>query len=160
MSEAETRSLTPVEIDERSQTHTGLERVQAIIDGKIRVPYHDTNKIVFKEAAEGLLVAELEPEWEVHGGSLGKVHGGVHAGLCDAVAGYGFYTTLEAGQWCVMGDLTVHFRHAIYPEDGVLIARGMLRDQQGSSGLMEATVMQDGVLKAHAIATTLIKRAP
>jgi uncharacterized protein (TIGR00369 family) len=103
---------------------SGLETMQAIIDGTIPPPpFASALSIEVIEVAEGRAVFAVEPaEWMYN--PLGSVHGGVAATLLDSCMGCAVHTTLEADVGYTTTDLQVRYLRAMRAGAGRVLAEG------------------------------------
>jgi uncharacterized protein (TIGR00369 family) len=139
-------------------TMTGLELMQAMLDGKLPPPSISTTipmqgvaiesgKVVFKARAD-----------ERHLNPLGAVHGGFAATVMDTVTGCAVHTLLGAGEGYGTIDLNVKMVRPV-PRDVDLVAEGNIINISRSLAVSEGTLKDvDGKLYAHATATCMLMR--
>jgi uncharacterized protein (TIGR00369 family) len=139
---------------------SGLEFIQAMIDGKLphptmadtvpmRISAVDRGHVTFKARADG---RHLNP--------LGGVHGGFAATVLDSVTGCAVHTMLEAGVGYGTIDLNVKMLKPV-PLDQELIAEGRVIHVSKTLGISEASLRDgEGTLLAHATCTCAILRKP
>ena len=142
------------------QQMSGLELMQAMVDGRIPMP-PIAHVIPMKGVAaeHGRVVFEAQADGR-HLNPLGGVHGGFAATVLDSVTGCAVHTMLEAGVGYGTVDLNVKMVKAI-PRGLPLIAEGKVIAVSRSLGISEGTLKDaDGNLYAHATATCLIIRRP
>ena len=137
---------------------SGLELMQAMVDGQIPMPPIAHVIPMRGVAAEhGRIVFEAQAD-ERHLNPLGGVHGGFAATVLDSVTGCAVHTVLEAGVGYATVDLNVKMLKAV-PRGVPLIAEGKVISVSRSLGISEGTLKDaDGNLYAHATATCLILR--
>jgi uncharacterized protein (TIGR00369 family) len=103
---------------------TGLEALQAMIDGRIPPPpIASLMGFSLVEVRQGFAVFECEPA-EFHYNPIGAVHGGLACTLLDSALGCAGHTTLPAGVGYTSVDLNVRYLRPITHESGVLRATG------------------------------------
>jgi uncharacterized protein (TIGR00369 family) len=137
---------------------SGLELMQAMVDGRIPMPPIAGVIPMKGVAAEyGRVVFEAQAD-ERHLNPLGGVHGGFAATVLDSVTGCAVHTVLEPGVGYGTVDLNVKMLKAV-PRGVPLIAEGKVISVSRSLGISEGTLRDaDGNLYAHATATCLILR--
>ena len=142
------------------QQMSGLELMQAMVEGKLPMPpIAHVIPMVGVVAEHGRIVFEAQAD-ERHLNPLGGVHGGFAATVLDSVTGCAVHTMLEAGVGYGTVDLNVKMVKAI-PRGLPLIAEGKVIAVSRSLGISEGTLKDaDGNLYAHATATCLIIRRP
>jgi uncharacterized protein (TIGR00369 family) len=103
---------------------TGLEALQAMIDGTIPPPpIAQLMGFTLAEVAVGLAVFECVPA-EFHYNPIGAVHGGLACTLLDSALGCAGHTTLPAGIGYTSVDLNVRYLRPITHASGLLRATG------------------------------------
>jgi uncharacterized protein (TIGR00369 family) len=103
---------------------TGLEALQAMIDGAIPPPpIARLMGFTLVEVSEGFALFECEPA-EFHYNPIGAVHGGLACTLLDSALGCAGHTTLPAGVGYTSVDLNVRYLRPITHASGVLRATG------------------------------------
>ena len=103
---------------------TGLDALQAMIDGKIPPPpIAQMMGFTLVEVRHGFAVFECEPA-EFHYNPIGAVHGGLACTLLDSALGCAGHTTLPNGVGYTSVDLNVRYLRPITHESGVLRATG------------------------------------
>ena len=139
-------------------TMTGLELMQAMLEGKLPPPSISTTipmqgvaiasgKVVFKARAD-----------ERHLNPLGAVHGGFAATVMDTVTGCAVHTLLGAGEGYGTIDLNVKMMRPV-PQHVDLVAEGHVLNISKSLAVSEGTLKDaDGKLYAHATATCMLIR--
>lgn len=103
---------------------TGLQALQAMIDGEIPPPpISRTMGFTLVEVSAGFALFECEPA-EFHYNPIGAVHGGLACTLLDSALGCAAHTTLPEGVGYTSIDLHVSYLRPITHESGVLRATG------------------------------------
>jgi uncharacterized protein (TIGR00369 family) len=103
---------------------TGLEALQAMIDGRIPPPpISRMMGFTLVEVGEGVAVFECEPA-EFHYNPIGAVHGGLACTLLDSALGCAGHTTLPADVGYTSIDLNVRYLRPITHASGLLRATG------------------------------------
>lgn len=138
---------------------TGLERIQAFIDGRLQHPsMTDTLPMRITAADRGFVRFRARADAR-HLNALGGVHGGFAASVLDSATGCAVHTLLEPGVGYATVDLSVKLVKAVLP-DTELTAEGRVIHASSRLGVAEASLRDAaGTLLAHASATCLIVRA-
>lgn len=103
---------------------TGLEALQAMIDGEIPPPpISRLMGFTLVEVGEGYAEFACEPA-EFHYNPIGAVHGGLACTLLDSALGCAGHTTLPAGVGYTSVDLNVRYLRPITHASGLLRAKG------------------------------------
>jgi uncharacterized protein (TIGR00369 family) len=159
--EIRTRTITwadPVETAERLGELSGLEAMQALIDGDVPPPpiaaLMDFRPV---EVSEGRAVFGVQPA-EFHYNPIGVVHGGLVATLLDSAMGCAVQTTLPAGTRYTTLELHTNFVRAITRDTGPLRAEGVVLHRGRTVATAEGRVVEEpsGKLVAHGTTTCLI----
>lgn len=162
MTELMQQSKTITWVDPRPQaiqalTMTGLEYLQAMIDGDIPAPpiaSHINLEVVSVETGEAVMAATPD---ESHYNPIGSVHGGFFATLLDSVCGCAVQTTLPAGTAYTSLDLSVSFLRGITTDTGRVIATGRVTKPGSKAAFVDADIRDaDGRLLATATSTCLV----
>lgn len=162
MTELTQQTKTIAWVDPRPQavqalTMTGLEYLQAMIDGEIPPPpiaSHINLEVVSVAAGEAVMAATPD---ESHYNPIGSVHGGFVATLLDSVCGCAVQSTLPAGTAYTSLDLSVNFLRGMTTETGRVVATGRVTKPGSRAAFVEADVRdQDGRLLATATSTCLV----
>ncbi len=137
---------------------TGLEVMQAIVDGKLpRPPMGVTIPMEFRLASHGSfqVIAKADAR---HTNPMGGVHGGFAATVLDSVTGCAVHTALEAGVSYGTVDLNVKMLKPV-PQNVELLAEGKVLHISRTLGVAEGSLRDpNGVLLAHATATCVLIR--
>jgi uncharacterized protein (TIGR00369 family) len=138
-------------------TMTGLEQLQAMIDGRApRPPVMDLIGILSMEAEPGLVRVTMRAQ-EFHYNPLGGVHGGVIATLLDTAAACSVHATLAAGERYTSLDLTTKFLRPLTVDSGLLTCVGTVLQRGRRVALAQAELRDEaGKLAAHATSSCLI----
>lgn len=106
------------------QAGTGLDALQAMIDGTIAPPpIAQLMGFTLTEVGDGFAVFECLPA-EFHYNPIGAVHGGLACTLLDSALGCAGHTTLPAGIGYTSVDLNVRYLRPITHASGMLRATG------------------------------------
>jgi len=137
---------------------SGLELIQAMIDGKLPHPtMADTIPMRISDVGRGHVTFRARADGR-HLNPLGGVHGGFAATVLDSVTGCAVHTMLDAGVAYGTIDLNVKMLKAI-PLDQDLIAEGHVIHLSKSLGVAEASLRDaEGTLLAHATCTCAVLR--
>lgn len=132
---------------------TGLELMQALVDGNLPVPsISKTIPMNLTIAEKGRCVFEATAD-ENHLNPMGGVHGGFAAVVMDSATGCAVHTMLDAGMGYGTVDLNVKMCRPV-PMNTQLFGEGTVLNMSRSLGISEATLKDaDGKLYAHATAT-------
>jgi uncharacterized protein (TIGR00369 family) len=136
---------------------TGIELLQAIIDGRLPAPAIGRTM--------GFRLVEVEPGRAVFEGTpgphllnpLGSVHGGVALTLIDSAAGCAVHTELGAGIGYTTVETKVNFTRPIPPEGGVVRCEGRVLTRGRQIATSEARLLSaEGKILAHGTSTLII----
>jgi uncharacterized protein (TIGR00369 family) len=143
--------------DDDRQSVSGLEFVQAIVDGKFPLnPMAETLGYWISSASHGCVVIAAQPT-SAHLNPAGTVHGGLSATLLDSCMGLAVLTTLPKGWGQTTLEFKVSFTRPITAETGLLTAEGSVLSQGRRAGTAEGRVTDaQGRLLAHGTTTCLI----
>ena len=132
---------------------TGLELMQAMIDGHLPVPsISKTIPMELTIVEKGRCVFEATAD-ENHLNPMGGVHGGFAAVVMDSVTGCAVHTMLDAGIGYGTVDLNVKMCRPV-PVNTLLYGEGKVINMSKSLGISEGTLKDaSGKLFAHATAT-------
>ena len=138
-------------------TMTGLEFLQAIIDGKLPAPpIGRTLSFRIAEAAPGRAVFLGKPLLD-HYNPLGIVHGGYLATLLDSAMGCAVQSRLPAGQSYTTLEFKMNFVRPVLESTGELRAEGSVVHLGKRTATADARLLDTaGKLIAHGTATCLI----
>ena len=139
-------------------TMTGLELMQAMLDGKLPPPSISTTIPMQGLSVEsGKVVFQARAD-DRHLNPLGAVHGGFAATVMDTVTGCAVHTLLGAGEGYGTIDLNVKMMRPV-PRDVDLVAEGNVINISRSLAVSEGTLKDaEGKLYAHATATCMLMR--
>ena len=142
---------------EQAKTMSGLEYIQALIDGSIPPPPIVNLMNMRAVSAEvGKATFTCEPN-ESHYNPIGTVHGGLVCTLLDSVAGCAAQTTLPKGQAYTSLEIKVSYLRPVTAQTGTLTAVGIVTKPGRRAAFVDATVTDDqGRLIATASSTLLI----
>jgi uncharacterized protein (TIGR00369 family) len=136
---------------------SGLEYIQALIDGSIPPPPIVNLMNMRAVAAEvGKVTFTCEPN-ESHYNPIGTVHGGLVCTLLDSVAGCAVHTTLPKGQAYTSLEIKVNYLRPVLASTGILTAVGIVTKPGRRAAFVDATVSDEqGRLVATASSTLLV----
>jgi uncharacterized protein (TIGR00369 family) len=136
---------------------TGLERLQAMIEGKIEPPpVAELVGIRLVSAEHGRTVFELEAGPQ-HANPMGTLHGGILCDVADAALGTAWVSTLADGESFTTLELKINFLRPVWT--GTLRAEGRVVHGGRTIGMTECDVTDaDGRLVARATSTLLTLR--
>jgi uncharacterized protein (TIGR00369 family) len=140
---------------------TGLDFMQAMIDGKIPAP-PITSKMGFlvTKVEKGYALAEAIPSFDYYN-PIGSVHGGYAATLLDSVLGISVHTMMEKGQGYTTLEFKISFIKAITKDTGPIRAEGRVLSAGRRAATAEAHLRDaNGRLLAHATTTCLVFDIP
>lgn len=157
-----TQQKTITWVDPRPQaaealTMSGIEYLQAMIDGRIPAPpiaSHINLEMVSVEPGVANMAATPD---ESHYNPIGSVHGGFAATLLDSVCGCAVQSTLPAGVAYTSLDLNVSFLRGMTSETGRVTAQGRVTKPGSRAAFVEADIKDAaGRLIATATSTCLV----
>lgn len=137
---------------------TGLEFLQAMIDGQIPPPsISETVPMTLYDISHGVANFTVKAD-QRHLNPLGGVHGGFAATVLDSVTGCAVHTTLDAGVGFGTIDLNIKMCRPI-PLDQSLIVSGKVLNLSKNLAISEGSIHDEaGKIYAHATATCMIIR--
>jgi len=140
---------------------TGLEFMQAIIDGKLPAPpITGTMGFLVTRVEKGYALAEAIPSFDYYN-PIGSVHGGFAATLMDTVLGVSVHTMMEKGQGYTTLEFKISFIKAITRDTGPIRAEGRVLSCGRRAATAEAHLRDaSGRLLAHATTTCLVFDIP
>jgi uncharacterized protein (TIGR00369 family) len=140
------------------QNLSGLELLQAMVDGKTSMPtMAQTIPMAIVSAAPGLIRFSARAGKQ-HLNPMGGVHGGFAATVLDSVTGCAVHSLLEPGVGYTTVELNVKMIRPV-PPDRELIAIGKIINISSRLAFSEGTLQDgDGKILAHATATCMILR--
>lgn len=138
---------------------TGLEAMQALIDGKYPPPSIATTLgFWLAEVEDGRALFLGEPSDRIMN-PLGIVHGGWALTLIDSCCGCAAHTTLSAGVGYTTVETKVNFVRAILPATGQVRAEGKVVARGRTIITAEGTLTDSrGRLLAHGTSTLMVLR--
>jgi uncharacterized protein (TIGR00369 family) len=142
----------------RASRMTGLEQLQAIMDGTLPPPPMAVTMAFDQvELAEGRAVFAAEPA-EYHYNPIGVVHGGFAATLLDTATGCAVQTTLPAGVAYTTLALNTNFVGPITRDTGRVLCEADVVHRGGTIATADGRLVAEssGKLLAHATSTCLI----
>ncbi len=147
----------PLETRDRLAQLSGLEAMQALLDGRVSPPpIAETMNFALTGARPGEVTFECRPGHE-HYNPLGLVHGGLACTLLDTVTGCAAHTTLEAGRGYTSIEISVKYLRPITIDSGVLTAVGVVTKPGRRVIFAEGTIADAaGTLLATASSTLLV----
>jgi len=142
---------------ELAKTMSGLEYMQALLDGSIPPPpIVNLMNMRPTEVEVGRVVFTCEPD-ESHYNPIGTVHGGLVCTLLDSVAGCAAQTTLPKGQAYTSLEIKVSYLRPVTADTGTLTAVGIVTKPGRRVAFVDATVSDaQGRLVATASSTLLV----
>jgi uncharacterized protein (TIGR00369 family) len=136
---------------------TGLEFLQAIVDG--RIPPPPIAKLMGFEldsVSAGRASFTVVPH-ESQYNPIGTIHGGLVCTLLDSVAGCAAQSTLPKGMAYTSLEIKVSYLRPVLPSSGTLTAVGTVTKPGRRAAFVDATVVDaEGKLVATASSTLLI----
>jgi len=141
----------------RAITMSGIEYLQAMIDGEIPPPPIASHiNLEMVGVSPGVVDMAATPD-ESHYNPIGSVHGGFVATLLDSVCGCAVQSTLPAGVAYTSLDLSVSFLRGITSDTGRVTAQGRVTKPGSRAAFVEADVKDaSGRLLATATSTCLV----
>lgn len=148
----------PVPTAAAGATMSGLEYVQAIIDGEMPPP---PIAVVMRmrpvELSDGRAVFEGEPG-EEHYNPIGVVHGGYAATILDSALGCAVHTTLPAGVGYTSLGLEAKYVRPITRDTGRVVceANVVYRGRRQATAEATLTAVDSGKVLAHGTSTCMV----
>lgn len=144
---------------ESARARSGLEFLQAMVDGEIPPPpIMSTIGGRLESVSEGKAVFTLTPA-EFHYNPIGSVHGGIYCTLLDSAAACAVHSMLPEGVGYTSLDLSVRFIGGISVQTGPVRCTGTVTHLGRRTALAEAVLTSDsGKLLATATSNCLILR--
>ena len=142
---------------EQSKPLTGLEFLQAMLEGKFPLPpISKTLQFRLVEIEKGRALFTSVPVIDFYN-PLGTVHGGYAATLLDSCMGCAVHTTLPAGVGYTTLEFKVNFVRPLTHETGLVRAEGKVISSGKRIATAEGKLFDDrGILYAHATTTCLM----
>lgn len=136
---------------------TGLEQMQAMLDGAMPYPHiAETMDFALVEIEAGKAVFQGTPQLK-HYNPLGSVHGGWYATLLDSAVGCAVHTMMPTGRGYTTAELSVNIVRAASHKSGPLRAIGTVIHCGKQLATAEGRIIgPDGKLYAHATTTCLV----
>ncbi|MET0383855.1 MAG: PaaI family thioesterase [Burkholderiaceae bacterium] len=140
---------------------TGLEQMQAMLDGALPFPpIAQTMDFALIAIGPGTSLFQGTPG-PAHLNPMGGVHGGWFATLLDSALGCAVHTMMPAGRGYTTAELSVNFVRGLSPKAGRVRAEGKVIHCGKQLATAEARLFApDGTLHAHATTTCLVFEAP
>ena len=140
---------------------TGLQFLQAMIDGEVPLPpIMATLDYALTKVEPGYARFECDPA-EFHYNPIGVVHGGLACTLLDSAMGCAVMTMLDEKSAYTTAQLAVHLTRAISVATGHLIAESHVVHKGGRVATAEGKLLDaKGQLYAHSTTTCLIMPRP
>lgn len=157
-----TRTITwedPMPTAEAERTMSGLEALQAFLDGRLPPPpICMLMGFMLTEVSQGRAVFTATPA-EYHYNPIGVVHGSLAAALLDSAMGCAVQSTLPAGVGYTTLDIHVNFVRPLTHDTGTVTCAGTVIHVGGRMATAEALLTDAaGKLYAHGTTTCLIIR--
>jgi uncharacterized protein (TIGR00369 family) len=142
---------------ELAKTMSGLEYIEALIDGSVPPPpIAGLMRMTPTEASVGRVVFTCEPD-ESHYNPIGTVHGGLVCTLLDSVLGCAVQTTLPKGQGYTSLEIKVSYLRPVLATSGQLTATGIVTKPGRRAAFADGTVTDsEGRIVATASSTLLV----
>jgi uncharacterized protein (TIGR00369 family) len=136
---------------------TGLQTMQALIDGKIPAPpIAQTLSFWLAEVGDGYAVFEADAGPHLLN-PLGIIHGGWALTLIDSATGCAAHTALPAGAGYTTVETKVNFTRAIKPDTGRVRAEGRVVSRGRQIMTAEARLLDaQARLLAHGTSTLIV----
>ncbi|MDQ8726954.1 PaaI family thioesterase [Bradyrhizobium sp. LHD-71] len=140
---------------------TGLEFMQAVVDGKMPAPpITRAMEFLVTKVEKGYALAEAIPSFDYYN-PIGTVHGGYAATLMDTVLGVSVHTMMDKGQGYTTLEFKISFIKAITKDTGPVRAEGRVLSAGRRAATAEAHLRDaSGKLLAHATTTCLVFEIP
>ena len=140
---------------------SGLEQMQAMLDGKLPPPpIAQTLDFTLLRVSKGEVIFQGTPKFR-HYNPMGTVHGGWYATLLDSALGCAVHTTLEPGRGYTTLELKINLVRALNERVPVVRAIGRTRHVGSQMATAEADLVgHDGKMYAHVSTTCLVLDPP
>lgn len=140
-----------------AKTMSGLEYIQALIDGSVPPPPIVSLMRMRAVSAEvGRVTFTCDPDESMYN-PIGTVHGGLVCTLLDSVLGCATQTTLPRGQGYTSLEIKVNYLRPVMEHTGQLTAVGVVTKPGARAAFAEGTVHDSGgKLLATASSTLLV----
>jgi len=147
----------PIALAEQAKTMSGIEFLQALVDGTIAPPpIAELMRMRAVSAEIGTVTFTCDPDESMYN-PIGTVHGGLVCTLLDTVLGCVTQTTLPLGQGYTSMDITVSYLRPVLKSSGTLTAVGRIVKPGSRAAFAEGTVHDaSGKLVATATSTLLV----
>lgn len=144
---------------QQAKTMSGMEYLQAMLDGKIPPPpIAHTMGFQLTEIGEGRAVFTCEPA-EYHYNPIGSVHGGLAATLLDSAMGVAVHTLLPAGTGYTTVELKINLIRPLTAGTGLVRAEADIVNAGRSIAIAQGRIVDSaGKLYAHSTTTCMIFR--
>ncbi len=144
---------------EQEKNMSGMEYLQAMIDGKLPAPpLSRTLGFQLSEIGEGRAVFTCEPA-EFHYNPIGIVHGGLAATLIDSATGVAVHTLLPAGTGYTTIELHINLIRPLTATTGQIRAEAEIVNAGRTLAIAQARIVDSaGKLYAHGTSTCMIFR--
>jgi uncharacterized protein (TIGR00369 family) len=142
---------------EQAQLLSGLEFIQAMVEGKFPLPpICKTLQFRLVEIEKGRALFTGVPVFDFYN-PLGTVHGGYAATLLDSCMGCAVHTTLPAGVGYTTLEFKVNFVRPLTQETGLVRAEGKVISSGKRVATAEGKLFDErGTLYSHATTTCLV----
>ena len=116
--------VDPAELAAASRDMSGLEFLQAVMEGRLPAPpIADLIGATIESVQEGQVTFAIDPaEWMYN--PIGSVHGGIAATVLDSCMGCAVHSLLPAGVAYTTADLQVRYVRAMSASTGRVLATG------------------------------------
>jgi uncharacterized protein (TIGR00369 family) len=158
LKEERTYDVVPTQV---MASMTGLEFMQAMIDGQVPAPPITRSMgFLITKVEKGFALAEAIPSFDYYN-PIGSVHGGYAATLLDTVLGVSVHTMMDKGQGYTTLEFKISFVKAITKDTGPIRAEGRVLSCGRRAATAEARLKDaNGRLLAHATTTCLVFDIP
>ena len=146
----------PAALAERGRESSGLEFLQAIVDGELPAPPIARLLGMRLVAVEwGVATFALTPCESLYN-PIGMVHGGVTATLLDSAMGCALQSVLPAGVGYSTLDISVRYLRPVTARTGTVVATGTLVHKGRRTATAEARLVDETVGQVLATATSTL----
>lgn len=147
-------------VNELNRDATGLEQLQAMLDGSLAAPIGETLRFYLVELDKGHVVFEAEPGAHVYN-PIGSVHGGYAATLLDSACSCAVHSMLRADQIHTTLELKTAYHRPMTTETGKVRAIGSVLSLGRRTAFAEGRLVDsNNKLLASATSTLLIMERP
>lgn len=155
------RWADPTALAKEIQRMSGLECLQAIVDGRLPAPPSlSLLGLRIEEVKEGHVIMSMTPA-EQHYNAAGSIHGGIISTLLDSAMGNAVHSTLPVGRAYTTLEIKVNFLRPVSSATGAVRAEATAVHVGRQTALLQARLVDaKSRLLAQASSTCMILDLP